>query len=639
MHSILFEASSRQLDYQNMVGIFSKKRNRMRSIAISAKRMRDGDMWDGGRGYIGPRPVDDDQKSKETFAELRARFTGRNCIEEVTERMVDALLGRSPNWEVYNKKNVLSKSQQRQKDRENLEKKLEVTNRSIANLMGNNVTAPVTPEPISEEGDESEESTSQEVDPRLALAELLISEVWTEFNLKEVMSDAFDERLVTGEGKIRIRFSKKLLSAFDDEPANIEGEDELQLFSSVLKYITVEKADNDRTKVLDEDGDKVSVTRIESEDGKRKGVEISFIEDTSDETFIMVIEPNSKNKKKETGPQDTKAQLQENIPIAEIEGGVTDDSQPNEIIEKLKQLGDISTGFWLDGNILVHEMKGRPYITEVMLQQNRALNLDLSLAAGVLVESGFQEMILTNVSLKPGQTIQRGPTSTSNLVGLKSIDQHGTPSYTTPGVHFKDPTPLDTFDVGENLFYRQILNEARQAYILNSKDYNVSGESKIQSRQDFLKKAIKYKAPVDKTGGWLLTTFLHLIAALARKPKYFEGLAVMFDCRVSAGELSSDEKNTVILQQEKGLLDKETSMVLLGVEDPILTLDKVRLDKAEELEYLTKKAIIESSIQGKAGDDDELKTADEESVRKKNNNNVNRISPKTSTGEVGRGQR
>jgi hypothetical protein len=630
MHSFIFEGDSRRLNYNYLVGRFSKSRSLDAQTARSAKRMRDGDMWDGGRGYIGPVPSDDDPNSKEVFAQLRARWTARNVIGEITERMVDALLSRSPNWSIYNKKEILSKSQQRAKDRALLEKKLEITNRSLANL-ANGLPDPQEPSTPPDNTSTSENSSeTEDVDPRLALAELLISEMWTDKDLKSVLEESFDERLVTGAGKIRIRFSNKLITQNPNLP---ETENDFELMSSVLKYITVERAENDMTKVLEEDGDKISITKVQDLNERTKGIEISFVEDNLEDTFVLIIEPKTKITTQSNGG--AIAKISEDIPPVDVDLNAESNVEivTSEVIERLKGFGELSTGLWLDGNILVHEMTGRSYISEVMLQQNRALNLDLSLAAGVLVESGFQEMITTNVALNDDQVIERGPTTTTNLVGLATVDQHGTKHYAQPGVTFKNPTPLDAFDVGENLFYRQLLNEARQAYILNSKDYNVSGESKIQSRQDFVKRATKFKSPLDSQGGWLLTTLLHLIAALANKPKHFEGLAVMFDCRVSAGELSSDEKNSVILMQEKGLIDKEMAMVLLGVEDPILTLDKIRLDKAEELEYLTKKTMIEASIKGKAGENNDIKTSEEESVRRKNNDNVNKINPNETTGE------
>lgn len=646
MHYI-FESQLREISYNLFNGYFKKSKNQAARVAQSAKSMYNGDMWDGGRGYIGPDPVDNDEDAKQIYLDLRKRFTGRNCVEEVTERMVDALLSRSPGWIIYDTKNILSRTQQRSADRDRLERRLEEINNSILSLLGklspeqeteirNRNTVPVVDNPPPDVLDQNSRELrgNTPTNPKIAEAELLLSEIWTTFNLKEKLELSFAERLVVGEGKTRIRFSSK----FKDVPESDETSDIFELFTSVLKYIKVEQAENSTTKILNDDGDLLGITKIDKSSRYKSGIEVSFVEDSSGKTFVISLE---KERQKTIAPDE----VTENESVETLYS--EDAREIPEIIADLKSKGDISTGFSLDGNILVDEIKGKPYISESMLQQNRALNLDLSLATGVLVESGYQEMVTTNVQLEDEvvsdpyavggsktvkQSLKRGPTTSNNLIGVKSVDQYGTIHYQQPGVTFKDPTPLTTFDVGENLFYRQILNEARQAYVLNSKDYNVSGESKIQSRQDFLKKAVRYKASVDSHGGWLLTTILHLVATLSGQDGYFEGLAVMFDTRVSAGELSSDEKNALILQQEKGLIDKETAMVLLGIEDPILTLDKIRLDQAEALEYEIKKMIAEQAFGKQTKSDDEgIQTGEDESVRSKNNKNVNMINQKKVT--------
>lgn len=619
MHFIFDEQGLRELNYSNLSSYFRGKMNRLARVARSAKVMYDGDMWDSGRGYIGPIPEPDDKDGQKLMAGMAQRFTGRNCVFEVTERLVDAILSRSPNWEIFNKKNILARSKKRAEDRAKLEEKL----RMLATAALQNPTGgpePLPPEPVGDPNTPEAPKDEIPTDERIPEAELLSSELWGKLKLKSVLEQAFSERLVVGEGKIRIRFSRKLLDNLDE---SVDENGRFDAFLDVIKYIKVEYTPNDQSKVLDDDGEALSITKIEDKRQKQVGIELSFVEDTSNLTFIATVVKQTNKKSKATD----KSQLQNNDADAEeIETEVDqEDSTVSEIIEKIKEVvSDISTGFNLDGNILVGELKGRPYISESMLQNNRALNLDLSLAAGVLIESGFQEMITTNAALggPDGKTvnIKRGPTTSNNLVGMKSVDQYGTITYSNVDVKFKDPTPLTTFETGENLFYRQILCEAKQQFILGTDSKYMSGESRVQSRVEFLKTALRFKPDMDNFGSWLVTTLIHLVASISGFDGYFQGLGVSFDTRVSPGELSSDEKNTVILMQEKGLIDREAAMVLLGIEDPILTLDKVRFDQAESLEYQAKQMQINHAF----GQSDTINPNDS-SVRAKNNANKAKI--------------
>jgi hypothetical protein len=77
---------------------------------------------------------------------------------------------------------------------------------------------------------------------------------------------------------------------------------------------------------------------------------------------------------------------------------------------------------------------------------------------------------------------------------------------------------------------------------------------------------------------------------------------VLFDSKVYAGELSADEKNVVISMFEKNLISAENAMVLLGIEDPIVESDLIRLDQAEAIQLQVRKMAALSAYSNAIGE-------------------------------------
>jgi hypothetical protein len=58
----------------------------------------DGDHWQQGEGWIGPRPQPGETGEQETMLELERAFTSSNKVAEVCERHSDGIAGREPRW-------------------------------------------------------------------------------------------------------------------------------------------------------------------------------------------------------------------------------------------------------------------------------------------------------------------------------------------------------------------------------------------------------------------------------------------------------------------------------------------------------------------------------------------------------------
>ncbi|MGB4825060.1 MAG: hypothetical protein WBP82_09180 [Leuconostoc mesenteroides] len=520
-----------------------KTRNR---TVKSTLNMYGGDMWDVGRGYIGPLPLLDNPDKSTIMLNIRRYFTFRNAIAEVVDRAVDGLLSKSPDWKIYNSKDPK-----------------------------NNPRIKARPQPFpeakfSEDGARIAEETLGtkriKIDPKIEEAEYILSELWSSAKLGDCLKESLTQFMLEGRGKLRIYFPKKKEGIAKD-------------FTEVTRFIKAGFIHNDKAEILDDGADKLSIIEISKKKDTTKTFEISFVSDNGS-TYVGTIKSDQR-------------------PTEELDG---EDDDIDEAIVKISAVAQLSTPMKLGGYLTADEILGKPFVTESMLQNNRALNLALSLGVGVLVEAGFPELVTTNVAMKkktiddpdnPGESIEvdevleRGATTLVNLIGEQSTDAQGNTQFQNPGVYWKNPTPLDAFIQGEELYYRQILSEAKQLFVLTTDDSIMSGESRIQARQDFLKKIQRYKPSLDNHGTWLLNTILRFAASACGKDGYFDDISVIFDSKIYAGELSADEKNVVISQYtaEPPLIARETAMVLLGTEDPIIEIDKIRTDQAEKLEF------------------------------------------------------
>lgn len=381
-------------------------------------------------------------------------------------------------------------------------------------------------------------------DPAL---ELTLGEIWTQKNLSKVLAKAFETRLVAKRGGIRIFIPAKYVVDGIVRPFNDVYE--------ALKAIEVEFIEPENSKLLKDDGSLFSMIRykvIKDWDTKQyvDVIEFSFVDD-NDMTYLGTVTE-----------QDSKA------------------SGPLPITQYIR-----SSPLNLNGKTLYNEFNGEEYVSMSVYRNNQLVNLALTCAGFSLVDNGFGEMVLTNVALETvkvtdpdtelgyreiPKTLKRGGGVVNNLIGISQVNEEtGAESIMSPGVHFKQPTPLDSFKEGKDLAYRTCLEETKQLYSLISGDAAASGESRIQAMQDFHLKVSEYKPEVDEMGSWLLTTMIRFASAIVKDTVYSEVVAT-YDSKIFVSDLSPQDRQFVITKYKEGLISLETTQQLLGVEDPEL---------------------------------------------------------------------
>ena len=530
------------------------------------------DFWNKGLTLLPPADGGFEGSLNKLF---ERRYVFRNVIKEVVGRVVGAFYGKPPNWKFQ--------------------------------AAGADLLEPDDVPANTEEGPQTPPVPANPPQGTLDLAEIdkALNHFFVRQNVMDEMGKAFAFRLAFGRGSWRLYIPtkfKRLNAAVKQEEGGAssqpdgeqgEGGDYIQ-FKSIQEAIgamRLEFVPPNQGRLLDDGGEYFSLVKYkvrhnwETHDTLNV-IEFSFVDD-SELTYIGTIGERSS-------------------------------------ISKI-QNANLSSPFQLGGLTTLGEFKGQPYVTHALYKNNQLVNLALTCAGFSLVDNGFGEMVLTNVQLEtktvegpdgekhevPTQ-IKRGGGAIQNFVGIDRVDeQTGTISKETPGVTFREPSPLQAFKDGYDLGYVACLQEAGQLYSLISGDATASGESRVQALADFLLKISPYKSEVDEQGSWLMTVVLLWAAELSGHP--LPDHRVVYDSRMFVSALSDVDKQTVMTMRQKGTISRETERVLLGIDDPNLENELILREQKEPasettIEDLSERADLGLKLQGLGVDQTTIQT-------------------------------
>lgn len=584
-----------------------------------------GDFWQKGEDILLPPPsLKQGGGGIKAQEFLRPRYVSRNGILEVVERVSSAFLGKGPNWNyvVDGKKINLRQIKKQQSQLDRKQKALDTRraidpNDPLANQEPKEVPPPI-PDPEAPPIDPTDQEKPKQLPPGIAPEDMpspedlamagdleeidkLLGEFWTTDGLGDKVAQAFESRLVSSRGGLRIyipgKYKNKAAAKVNksktstessspvindpSQPNALPGKDAFIKFDTLadaVKAIKIEFVEPTKSKLLDEEGDLFSLVLYEKREDwntneMTKIIEFSFVDDAGN-TFVGQFTDKDSDTVKglpKTGPQI----------------GIT------------QKIGQMSNALNLDERPTFYEMSGRPYVSEQMFQQNQKMNLALTCGGFNLVDNGFGELLLTNAELefeeipdpdaenglrKVPKGLKRGGGIINNFVGMEMTNSiTGDESVTTPGVHFREPSQMTPFVDGYYLAYGALLEEAGQKFALISGDAAASGEARIQAMADFYLKIKKYKSEVDKLGSWLMTVILRFVAALVNEGDKFKDVSILFDSRIRVGNLTADERRIVMEMNKNGIISLETTRVLLDVEDPDLEDELVDKEKEKQM--------------------------------------------------------
>jgi hypothetical protein len=251
-------------------------------------------------------------------------------------------------------------------------------------------------------------------------------------------------------------------------------------------------------------------------------------------------------------------------------------------------------GLALGGRLPVYEVTHRRFITAQILQIQRALNLALTMLPHNIVTGGFLEMVITG-GMMPGHfepdpsnpsgpgtwvphELTRGASMTQWISGQHiGTDAQGRDQYTTPGVHFRPPSPVTPVVEAGDALYERMLRAANQIHVLMSSDGEASGIARQIARAEFVGTLRSPRERVQRAGRWILESVAAWAELLVGDPgRYTNRLRCDFTCMLDEGPLSVEERAQNAAEVEAGTLSDETAMERAGVEDVRAELGRIR---------------------------------------------------------------
>lgn len=527
--------------------------------------LHNGNHWLSGRGYIGAPPDPFDPHAGELWARLRRSFASYNAIKEVAGRMVGCILGQVPDYGM-----TVRRSRKRVP-------KMIPDPAFTPDPLKPDEQAPLIPDPS---GATVLESLSADEEKRIGEAAAALEVFYSAQKPLRWLKQLFLYRLLQGRAYLRLRVPTKFRSA-----GRVAAAD----FNEAVQRIFLSRPEiEDAVCLTDEESqEELAVTKYKRAEERKEVFELCFVEGGL--TFLATIE--------QSAPSEVVARA----PLALL--------PPSPLAEQLQREGvllanvppdDISDPLDLGGRLTIYEMSGEPLITEQVRSQNASLNLNLTMANHVTVESGFRELAVSNVEFEkvrvpdpraPGgfreapKRLKRGAGVIHNFVGITLEDEKGNESLSPVDIQAFDPVSLVTFDTGQNMFRRNILSEVRQLWALITGDAAPSGESRIQSMADFVIFALDFQEEVEDAGTWLIETVLYWAAILAGKPGYFSDLRANFKTRLYLGRLTPAEKTLLMTEVDKRLRSRESYQLAADVTgDPEEENARIKREEEDSIE-------------------------------------------------------
>lgn len=247
------------------------------------------------------------------------------------------------------------------------------------------------------------------------------------------------------------------------------------------------------------------------------------------------------------------------------------------------------------GQITMHELARERLITDQVVQNQRALNLALTMLSRNVVMGGFLERTYLNAQLpgrmeddpnRPGskrfvpEQMHVGAGATNFISGVTTTDANGNEILATPSLIYRDPVPVDTFRNTKAESYRTILEEVQQLHALISGDATSSGESRKQAQSDFKQSLSDTRTQVEAALRWLLETVLAMAAVFAGQPGRYASLRAVASCHLDLGPVSADDQRVTIELVDKEIISRETARARVGVDD--VDAEATRIEAEQE---------------------------------------------------------
>lgn len=578
----------------------------------------EGDHWQEGEGWTGPRPDQGDATLSDVMLQIERAFVSKNCIKEVVNRHSNGCVGREPHWWFTTKEIAAAPRQPRPlspvrppnildaegtereqapaqgeapstaKEAPNTPPPTSTNNGAFAQNRGQNGAAdtPRTDDATSSNADDA--TTGQLLsDPNTALiveAETALTAWWDERQLHTLFVDLVTTALLSGYATVRIFVPAGLIEENGFRAANLEA---------ALKMIYVDTPEpTDAGVVTDEHTMRKLGAYFFVDDDGTEMVELSYnMAGSVEGQPLTVLRTVTASDLSENGaytgktqrlnprtarPEDTPKNGPSG-PVSPANGGSPADETDSVFAnEAMLDLG---------GRLTMYELEVPKMITEQVRSLQRAINKALTMGDNNVNLAGFLERTILNGQV-PGyieeqemangakrkifrrEKYEVGGGSVNFIQGVPVFDNNGkTIGMANPSIVYKDPTESTVFDNTASWFYRSLLESVDQVHYLLAGEQYASGESRKQARADFEASLRKTIAGLNELGRWMLETVLALASAMCNQTSRFESLRCTFNARIDPGPATVEGiRSAIELNAARGL-SVRSMMSWSGVDD------------------------------------------------------------------------
>lgn len=305
--------------------------------------------------------------------------------------------------------------------------------------------------------------------------------------------------------------------------------------------------------------------------------------------------------------------------------GIYEDPRTKErvaiVVVKLENGSDLVELTYLDGDLTVYrgvtvdrspyrvpidlgrrlncyEGKRKSLFTPSVLQNQRALNLALSMIPRNVITGGFLERTMLNAQM-PGewevnangeqvkfvpQSYALGAHSIAWVRGLAVTKPDGSHDFTTPTMERGDPIDPKAAIMAASFHERMILSEVSQEHVLTNTEAIMSGKSREQARAGFMTSLLPTKNIAEQAVVFLVTFPVALAEYLTDQVGLYTSVyRVTAQARIDAGPVGPDEREQDLLAVKDGGMSMPMYMERSGIVDVDAELQRVQADPMYQL--------------------------------------------------------
>lgn len=493
-----------------------------------------GDHWQGGLGWVGPRPQMTDPAYLETMTEIARAFVSKNIIAEITYRHVNGVVGIEPHW-------------------------------------GLTSLAPV----------EEDEEVPAEIQTLIDEAEAKLTKWWDDRKMPSMLQQLVVTLLYAERSMARLYIPRGMLVdvPIDNPNGTPNGE------GGTVKAIEAVDVDDALTQIyidhplpelstVAQDPDTkqylgVAMFRVgqgvEAMGSYQERAELCYLEGDRDAPLTVLKTVGT------DGVREFKNDWGGMLPMHEMH-------RPLFITPQMWQQQRAAN--------LAISMIPRGNVTAGFLERT-IMNAQMPGTWQVDTTTGKRTAFIPS-------TYATGPGTTNFLQGLEVQDAvTGHTQLTTPSINYRDPVPTTPLIESARSHYSDMLEEGSQEHTLAYTNTRASGKTHEQARADFTTSLRRTQASVEPLGRWLIMTLLHMAEQMGgEEGKYTSKLRAYFNCRIDTGPITADERNANNASVAAGTLSVESAIVRNGETDPDAELQKLSKEPGHNLSIIARQAAV-----------------------------------------------